>query len=279
MLKIRVDGFEHLRIYRNIIQNVRPALMTIMPQPERLKAAFPAALLLCTSVVLLTLAAAPFGQWYLAWLALVPWLIAVGRARSIRIAMLGGWLSGVLYFAANLWWLWTASIPGTIVLILYFSLFWSIAAGLIRGLQLLPANDSASAGATAVYRVFAIALVWVAAEWLRCNLNSGLPWMPLGTTQTPFLLMCQVADFGGPWIVSFWLMLANALLATIWLRRTSPSTWRAPAAVVALTLVAVAIYGAWRMYSTTPLAGPNVMVIQSNFRHLPGGAPTVDQRI
>jgi apolipoprotein N-acyltransferase len=251
--------------------------MTVAPQ-QQVASAVPAAVLLCAAVALLTLAAAPFGQWYLAWFALAPWLIAVGRARSTRIAMLRGWLSGVLYFAANLWWLWTASIPGTIVLILYFALFWSIAAGLIRGLQLLPSNDSEPARATAVYRVFAIAIVWVATEWLRCNLNSGLPWMPLGSTQTPFLLMCQAADLGGPWIVSFWLMLANALFATIWLRRTSPADWRASAVVVGMVLVSVAIYGTWRMQSTSPLAGPRVMVIQSNFRHLPGGAPTVEHQ-
>ena len=116
--------------------------MTDALQQRRFNAAVQAALPIFASVVLLTLAAAPFGQWYLAWFALAPWLVAVARAPTIRAAMLRGWLSGVLYFAANLWWLWTASIPGTIVLVLYFALFWSIAAGLIRGLQLLPSNGS-----------------------------------------------------------------------------------------------------------------------------------------
>ena len=249
--------------------------MTAAPQ-EQAQRAVPAALLLGASVALLTLAAAPFGQWYLAWFALAPWLIAVGCAPTIRIAMLRGWLSGVLYFAANLWWLWTASIPGTIALVLYFALFWSIAAGLIRGLQLLPSNSREQTHAAAIYRVFAIALVWVAAEWLRCYVASGFPWLPLGSTQSPILLMCQVADIGGPWIVSFWVMLANALFATRWLDRKSPANWRAVAAV-AVTLLIVAIYGGWRLQSTQLSPGPRVMVIQSNFRHLPGGAPTVDR--
>jgi apolipoprotein N-acyltransferase len=244
---------------------------------RRFNAAARTALPIFASVVLLTLAAAPFGQWYLAWFALMPWLIAVGRAPTIRIALLRGWLSGVCYFGANLWWLWTASIPGTIVLILYFALFWSIAAGFIRGLQLLPSNGGEPKHAVAVYRVFAIALVWVAAEWLRCYVASGFPWMPLGSTQSPILLMCQTADIGGPWIVSFWVMLTNALFATIWLGRNSPANWRAPAAAVAITLVAVATYGAWRLQSTKLSPGPRVMVIQSNFRHLPGGAPTIDR--
>jgi apolipoprotein N-acyltransferase len=117
------------------------------------------------SILLLTLAAAPFGQWYLAWFALAPWLVAIARAPTIRSAMVRGWLSGVLYFAANLWWLWTASIPGTILLVAYFGLFWSIAAGLIRSLQRAVSNGSGSEQLKTVYRIFAIAFIWVAAEW------------------------------------------------------------------------------------------------------------------
>jgi apolipoprotein N-acyltransferase len=256
---------------------VEHAHMIDARRQQRFKAATQAALFIFASVVLLTFAAAPFGQWYLAWFALAPWLVAVGRASTIRVAMLRGWLTGVLYFAANLWWLWTASIPGTIVLVLYFALFWSIAAGLIRGLRLLPTNGSDRKRAVTVYRVFAIALVWVAAEWLRCYVASGFPWLPLGSTQSPILLMCQVADIGGPWIVSFWVMLTNALFATIWLGRNSPANWRASAVSVAIALVAVATYGGWRLQSTKLSPGPRVMVIQSNFRHLPGGAPTIDR--
>src|SRR5436305_14762803 len=89
------------------------------------------------TVVLLTLAAAPFGQWYLAWVALAPLLIVVFQARTIRAAAWCGWIAGVLYFAANIWWLWTASILGTILIVLIFALYWAVVAGLIRGLRLL----------------------------------------------------------------------------------------------------------------------------------------------
>jgi apolipoprotein N-acyltransferase len=236
------------------------------------------ALPIVASVLLLTLATAPFGQWYLAWFALAPWLVAIDRAPTIPSAMLRGWLAGVLYFAASLWWLWTASIPGTILLVLYLALYWSIAAGLIRGLQRFPSSKNESGQLATLYSVFAIAVIWVAAEWLRCNVASGFPWLPLGCTQSPILAMCQVADIGGPLAVSFWLMLTNALFAAIWLGLRSPANWRAAAAVVAMTLAAVAIYGSWRMFSTAPLPGPRVMVVQSNFRHLPGGAPTVDHQ-
>lgn len=194
--------------------------------------------------------------------------------------MLRGYVAGALYFAANLWWLWTASVPGTIALVLWFSLFWAIAAGLIRGLKLLsePAGDASErSGWRDVYRVFAIAAVWVAAEWLRCYVASGFPWMPLGTTQSPVLFMCQVADIGGPWIVSSWVALPNALAATLWLRRISPVVSWKPQIAVASALVAVAIYGAWRLQTTETIPGPRVMIVQSDFPHQPGGAPTVDR--
>jgi apolipoprotein N-acyltransferase len=237
-------------------------------------------LLLFASVALLTLAAEPFGQWYLAWVGLVPWLIAIGQSANVRAAVLGGWLAGVLYFAVNLWWLWTASIPGTIVLVLYFGLYWALAAALVRGLQLCANNGDADRHHESwrtAYQSFAVAAVWVAAEWLRSNVASGFPWLPLGSTQSPIPLMCQVADIGGPWIVSFWVALVNGAVATIWLHRREPQSWRAPTIGVIATLAAVAGYGAWRLYSTTTSSGPRVAVLQSNFRHVPGGAPTVSR--
>jgi apolipoprotein N-acyltransferase len=267
------------------------SLSTELPAP---KFAFVrTGLLLFFSVVLLSLAADPVGLWFLAWFALAPWLVAIGEAPTMRAALARGWLAGIAYFSINLWWLWTASMPGTIVLVVYFALYWSLAAGLLRGLGLLVPKDrlleqepSVSSDAKTFShrefvlsrRVLGIAVVWVASEWLRCNVASGLPWFPLGTTQAPLLVMCQVADLGGPWIVSFWVALPSALLATAWFERDEMRLMRMPVLVFAAILTAVAIYGSWRLLSTNTVGGPRVMVIQSNFPHLPGGAPTVDRQ-
>jgi apolipoprotein N-acyltransferase len=246
-------------------------------------------LLIVSSAVLLSLAAAPFGQWYLAWIALAPWLLAVGRAPTVMSALLRGWLTGILYFAANLWWLWTASVPGTVALIVYFAFFWAIASGIIRQFHwLAPIQTSLHRqnepsrkrslrriGIRLTGRVFAIAVVWVAIEWLRCYVLWGFFWMPLGSTQSPIVVMCQVADIGGPWIVSFWVALVNGLVATVWIEKREPRNLRIPSAIVAATIALVALYGVARMQSTATTAGPRIMVFQSNFPHLPGGAPTV----
>jgi apolipoprotein N-acyltransferase len=234
-------------------------------------------LLVFASVLLQTLAADPFGQWYLAWIAIAPWLVAVGSAPTTRSAIRRAFCAGILYFAANLWWLWTASITGIVVLVIYFAAIQSIAAALIRGLGLLPSGVGRNEWRSVV-NVFLIAIVWVAVEWFRCTIAVGFAWMPLGSTQTPIPLMCQVADLGGPWMVSFWVMLPNALIATIWMERAQTRAWRLPVAAVAGALVLVAIYGGWRIATTSTTIGPRVMVVQSDVRYLSGGVPAVDHQ-
>jgi apolipoprotein N-acyltransferase len=245
-----------------------------------------ASLLLISSATLLTLSAAPFGQWYLAWFGLAPWLIAVGDSPNARRAMLRGVGGGILFFAMNLWWLWTASVPGTFILIAYFSLYWGAAAAVIHALGLMPppleikgrsappASSRLGARLGDLGCILGAAVVWVAFEWLRCNVVAGFPWIPLGATQTPVIVMCQVADLGGPSLVSFWVALINALVAVAWLHRHQLHAMKVPAISVGVALLLVAMYGAMRCASTSTRPGPRVMALQSNFRHLPGGAPT-----
>lgn len=53
--------------------------------------------LLALSTLLLSLSFAPYNQFYLAWIGLVPWLIVVLRARSIRAAALWGGVGGLMF--------------------------------------------------------------------------------------------------------------------------------------------------------------------------------------
>lgn len=241
-------------------------------------------LLLLFAAILLTLSFEPFGQWYLAWAAIAPWLIVVTNSRNARRAMLCGFSGGVAFFAMNLWWLWTASVPGLIVLIAYFSAYWGVAAGAIYSLRLASPADATAPPQRErttwppllenAARILSIAFTWVAVEWLRCHLIEGFPWLPLGTTQTRCVVMCQVADLGGPSIVGFWVMLINGLIAAAWLRRDALRNLAPAATLVAAVLLLVLGYGAFRLTTTSTTPGPRVMVVQSNFRHLRGGVPT-----
>jgi apolipoprotein N-acyltransferase len=123
-------------------------------------------------------------------------------------------------------------------------------------------------------RIWGVAVLWVVFEWLRCHLLEGCPWLPLGVTQTPCVLMCQVADLGGPSIISFWAMLINALIAVACLYRNRIRELAPAAASVLAVLLLTSAYGGVRLATTTTTPGPRVLMLQSNFRHLRGGAPT-----
>ena len=52
-----------------------------------------------------------------------------------------GWLAGIIYFALNEWWLWTATISGTIGVVVCSGCYWGLAGALIYYLRLSPRAD------------------------------------------------------------------------------------------------------------------------------------------
>ncbi len=192
--------------------------------------------MLALSAGLLSLAYEPFGQAYLAWVGLVPWLITLRGSRSLPAAYAWGWVGGFLFYAVNLWWLWSASIPGMIAFMVYLSLYWGLAAGLLHALgalrpagaegpsvvdpRLPPADDRPNWRLTGY--VLLIAVVWTACEWLRVVLIDpvNFPWLLLGQSQSPMLVLCQVADLAGVFGISFWVAMINGLLfvLVVWAR-------------------------------------------------------------
>lgn len=244
--------------------------------------------LILLTILLLSLSFAPFGQFYLAWVGLVPWLLVVRSHKSQRAAFLWGWLAGILFFTANMWWLARVTGPGMVALMFLLGLFWAVAAVVIRGLELLDVGATlvspfrkwrrASSQPTAgqnegdtnvapTFNVLLLPAIWVAFEWFRGNwpLN-GLPWLYLGHTQTPILAMCQVADTFGVYGISFWVVAMNALVALFIVERLKARALLNAGIAVGLMLIAVFAYGLWRMSQTGRLQeGPKVMVVQSNF--------------
>jgi apolipoprotein N-acyltransferase len=253
--------------------------------------------LLLLSVVLLSLALAPVNQFYLAWIGLAPWMLAVAAARSKRAAFAWGFAGAWAFFLANMWWLWFVTPPGMLVLTLYLAFFWGVAAIIVRGVlrpplppgegwgegalptevdryrrrpHPNPLPEGEGAGRSAVLTVLLIPTIWTAFEWLRGNVsflgNQGLPWLYLGQTQSPILVMCQIADVTSVLGVTFWVALVNALVVVIYLnrrhlRRTIPAV-----AVVTGLVIAIGVYGAWRLSQDAQRAGPNVLVVQSNYK-------------
>src|ERR1700735_3219237 len=84
--------------------------------------------LLISCVALLTLSFAPVGQFYLAWIGLAPWLIFLASTRSQKLAFFFSWITGTVFFTANMWWMSYISWPGMMALMIFCGLYWGFAA-------------------------------------------------------------------------------------------------------------------------------------------------------
>src|SRR5688572_28302671 len=111
----------------------KPARPAPKPRP-RASGWYARAGLLLLTVLLLSLAVAPVNQFYLAWVGLAPWMIAVSAARTKKAAFAWGFAGAWLFFLANMWWLWFVTPPGMFVLTLYLAFFWGVSAIVVRGL-------------------------------------------------------------------------------------------------------------------------------------------------
>ena len=245
---------------------------TIEPKPQKpapLRRWYAQAGLLALSVLLLSLALAPVNQFYLAWVGLAPWMLVVVATRSWRGALAWGFVGGLAFFLANMWWLWFVTPPGMFALTAYLAFFWGLTAVAVR--TLLYRDPAAVLHPTAsILSVLLIPTTWTAVEWLRGNFsflgNQGLPWLYLGQTQSPIPVMCQVADATSVLGVSFWVAMVNALVVVLYLQRRRLRGALPAAGVVTLLLIAIGVYGAYRMNQPTTYAGPTVLVVQSNYK-------------
>jgi apolipoprotein N-acyltransferase len=214
----------------------------------------------------------------LAWLALLPLHLALHQV-SKRRAFWIGWLAGISAFVGSMFWVINAMhlyghvpLPISIALMLllssYLGLFVAFyAVGFNRVQSAFPSLASLSAP-----------FLWVALEWLRTHLFSGLPWSLLGYSQYQSLAVIQIADVTAVYGVSFVIVLVNAALADVCLwyltTRRGPQPvsfpWRIP--VLALCIVVMSLwYGQVQLsrFAKTGEQGPqtrsiNIGLVQAN---------------
>src|SRR5512138_1884020 len=200
----------------------------------------------------------------LAWVALVPAILAVGAAASWRQAALRGLVAGIAFFYASIWWVshamtafgglpgWLALVALTL-LVLYMAVHWAAAFAIswkIReGLGWpLPVH---------------LPVVWAALELCRNYLLTGFPWADLGYTQARTLPIAQLAALGGVYAVAALVVLVNAALAEALLawRERRPLPRRA-LAVAAVLVAATLAHGALRLRTTRArmAAAPSITV-------------------
>jgi apolipoprotein N-acyltransferase len=198
------------------------------------------------SGLLLILSFPKFGHGAVAWVALVPLLLALPGTAGWRAFRLG-YITGVVSALGLLYWIslvvvqyggipLPVGIAIMIALCLAFALFPAVFAWVVARLV-------ASLGTVGL---LGAPVVWVATELLRAHTLFEFPWCQLGYSQYRSVPVIQIASVTAVYGVSFVLMASSALLAFLAIERESR---RRRAAVGALVLLVGGVWagGAWAL--------------------------------
>lgn len=224
-------------------------------------------LLAIASGLLIALSFPTPGISFLAWVALVPMLIAMEGA-SARTAFRIGFTCGFTAYAGILYWLnivfthyghlpWAVSIPLYLLLVAWLALFYALAALATRTGELYGIKSA-----------FTMPVAWVAFDLTRSFLFSGFPWAMLGYSQYRVLPLIQIADSTGVYGITLLIVLANVVLYRV-VRAVSGAGVPYPvksAAVLLLLMIVTLVYGFNRLTGQENAAAPmlRVALIQGN---------------
>jgi len=217
------------------------------------------------SAVVLIISFPDFNLAPLAWIALVPFLVAVARRPRPRRSFFLGWLFGSVFFYGSCYWLtysmihtgglspviaYALLLPGAVVLGLFPAAFALTLACAIRK--------------WGAFALFLAPVFWPALEWARLG-TTGQLWNAIGYSQAFHPLLIQTARWGGVYAVGFLIVSVNAGLAFILLRRCVSAL---VVSLVAIVLVGLALLGTSRLARVQQIsinaAAAVVIAIQPN---------------
>ena len=200
-----------------------------------------APILVLLSAALLILAYPQTNLWLLSWIGLVP-LMTVIDARSPLKAFGCGYLCGVIFFAATLYWFIYVTTLGAVLLVLYLSLYFGCFAfgyALVRERSFW-------------IRLIFVPSLWVVLEYIRGHFLTGFGWVNLGHSQQHCLPVIQMAELTGVYGISFLLVLVNFVIrqgVRFWTEKTDEARehFLQGAAVTAVALAVVIVFGVFRL--------------------------------
>ncbi|MDX6352435.1 MAG: apolipoprotein N-acyltransferase [Streptomyces sp.] len=188
--------------------------------------------------------------WWLAYGALVPWMLLVRSAPTGRRAALDGWLGGAGFMIAVHHWLWSSLHVFIVILALLLGALWAPWGWLVRRL-LGGAPGAARVGAGLVL----VPCGWLMVELARSWQYLGGPWGLMGASQWQVAPALRLASVGGVWLISALVLAVNTALAAL----IAVPRARIPACV-ALALVAVAADAVWLWAPVPGTGGARVRV-------------------
>ncbi|MDD5285365.1 MAG: apolipoprotein N-acyltransferase [Desulfuromonadaceae bacterium] len=163
------------------------------------------------SGVLIALSFPTPGFSFLAWIAMIPMLVALEDS-SPRTAFRIGITCGISAYAFILYWLnivltqyghlpWGVSIPVYLLLVIWLAMFYGLSTSIARIGELV-----------GIKAAFTLPVAWVAFDLIRSFLFSGFPWAMLGHSQFRTLPLIQIADLAGVYGITMLVVLANVVL-------------------------------------------------------------------
>jgi apolipoprotein N-acyltransferase len=218
------------------------------------------ALPFAASAVMLTVIQPPIGWSPLAWVSLVPFILACSPQAKPKRLVLAAYIISLCYWLANLYWVFPITIVGWAVFCLYTALLLPMLAMSLRFCR-----------AKKIPLFIATPILVVGAERLQGFLLGGFFWRFLAHSQYANITLIQIADIFGTAGVSFLIAMVNGLLAELILdARCFKSILRinnlVRAALVSAAVIAAVAYGRWRINQSPGFItqGPLVASLQSN---------------
>lgn len=180
-------------------------------------------LLTVFSAILLVFAFPNFEFWFLAYIGLVPFFVAVNQEKdSLFVSTLIGWIFGVTFFTGTCWWLTFAPItyggvpaPLAYLLLLAVTSIVGLFPALFGGLLSVVLKRFGGGG------IIAAPFLWISIEFLRFW-TTGNNWNAIAYSQAfapgEFKKEILFAGVGGIYLTAFPILIVNAVLAFVLIR-------------------------------------------------------------
>ncbi|MEW6418564.1 MAG: apolipoprotein N-acyltransferase [Nitrospirota bacterium] len=236
--------------------------------PENLKNYTPAFI----SGLLLVLCFPTIDLFFLAWIALVPFLLSLYGKKS-KEAFKAGLFFGIPYFFGTLYWIYHSinhygNIPfvTSIVIVILLCLYLSLYTGIFAFLFSMTIKTSR------LPTLFVAPVFWIVLEFLRSYLFTGFPWSSIGYTQYKFLAAIQISDITGIYGISFLVVAVNGAIADIFLiKRRIKDMPLFPLlhtvigfSILLIFIISVFLYGYLRLGEERPGKYLRASIIQGN---------------
>lgn len=227
----------------------------------RMRGSYTVLALASLSAILLILSFPKFELSGLAWVTLVPLLVAL-EGKSLRGAYFLSYLTGLVFFNGVFYWIYLVpayNVLDTVLLSIYLPQYvslWGLGLAWIRKRTKLSAAIVAPP-------------LWVTLEYIRSHLSFlSLPWMLIGHSQYSHPSLIQVTSLTGVYGLTFLIVLANAAIAETILHSRGRSAFGRASLIspmiAGVLLIATSVYGFSVLATATEGERTTIALVQGN---------------